>query len=94
MNAVIEQKLRELWHESLEQNDPQTHVVLHLLFAHKLADTSGDFAKWCCQYSTGLKMSTAIEGGRQVLPGEISFLDAAALPGSVGDQLPANDYVM
>jgi hypothetical protein len=31
MNQIIEQKLRELWQESLKQNDPQAHVVIHLL---------------------------------------------------------------
>ena len=94
MNTVIEQKLRELWHESLEQNAPAVHVVLHMLLATYLEGKAGDFAKWVCQYSTGLKMSTAIEGGREVLPGEMPFLNAAALPGSAGDQLPENDYVM
>ena len=71
MNAVIEQKLRELWQESLNQNTPAVHVVMHLLLANYLNGTQSDFAKWCCQYTTGLKMETSIDGGRQVLPGEI-----------------------
>ncbi len=71
MNAVIEQKLRDLWQESLKENAPAVHVVMHLLLATYLEGKAGDFAKWCCQYSTGLRMETAIEGGRQVLPGEM-----------------------
>ena len=71
MNTAIEQKLRELWQESLNQNAPAVHVVMHLLLATYLEGKAGDFAKWCCQYSTGLKMTTSIDGGQQVLPGEI-----------------------
>ena len=70
MNAVIEQKLRDLWQESLKENAPAVHVVMHLLLATYLEGKAGDFAKWCCQYSTELNVSTTIDGGRQVLPGE------------------------
>jgi len=70
MNAVIEEKLRDLWQESLNQNVPAVHVVTHLLLAHCLQGTHGDFAKWCCQHSVGFRMNTTIDGGREVLPGE------------------------
>jgi hypothetical protein len=74
MNAVIEQKLRDLWQESLNQNVPAVHVVTHLLLAHYLQGTQGDFAKWCCQYSVGFKMEASVEGGREALPGEFPHL--------------------
>jgi hypothetical protein len=70
MNTAIEQKLRELWQESLTQNALAVHVVTHLLLANYQNGTHGDFAKWCCQFSTALKLSTSVEGGKQVLPGE------------------------
>ena len=70
MNAVIEQKLRDLWQESINQNAPAVHVVTHLLLANYLQGTQGDFAKWCCQHSLGFKMEANVEGGQEVLPGE------------------------
>ena len=71
MNAVIEEKLKDLWQESLKQNQPAVHVVTHLLLAHCLQGTQGDFANWCCQHNAGFKMEATIEGGREVLPGEV-----------------------
>jgi len=71
MNKVIVEKLKDLWQESLAQNVPAVHVVTHLLLAHYLQGTQGDFAKWCCQHTVGFNMSTAIDGGREVLPGEV-----------------------
>lgn len=70
MNAVIEQKLRDLWQESLNHHSPAVHVVAHLLLANCLNGTQGDFAKWCCQYTMGFKMDTSVDGGKQVVPGE------------------------
>ncbi len=72
MNVVIEQKLKELLEESLEQSAPAAHAVVHMLYACYLNGSQNDFAKWCCQYSTGLKMSSNIDGGQQVMPGEFS----------------------
>lgn len=84
MNQIIEQKLCDLMQESLKQNAQAVHVVTHLLLAHYLQGTTGDFAKWCCQHSVGFKMSTAIEGGREVLPGEA--------PGE-GDTFQTSEYI-
>lgn len=70
MNAVIEQKLRDLWQESLNHNAPAVHVVSHLLLAHCLQGSQNDFAKWCCQHTVGFKMEATIEGGREAVPGE------------------------
>lgn len=71
MNAIIEAKLRDLWHESLKQNDLQTHVAIHQILAHKLQGTGGEFVKWMCQFNSDFKMNAAIDGGREVLPGEV-----------------------
>jgi hypothetical protein len=70
MNTVLEQKLKELWQESLNQNAPALHVVTHLLLANYQQGSLSDFAKWCCQYNPGLRMEASIAGGRDVLPGE------------------------
>lgn len=84
MSRIIEQKLRELWQESLKQNMPAVHVVVHLLLAHYLQGTTGDFAKWCCQHNVGFRMEATIEGGREILPGETP---------SDGNAFQASDYI-
>jgi hypothetical protein len=71
MNTALEQKLKDLWQESLKQNALEVHVVIHLLLANYHEKTHGDFARWCCQFSNGLKMDTTIDGSKQVLPGEL-----------------------
>lgn len=83
MNAIIETKLRDLWQESLNQNVPAVHVVTHLLLAHCLQGTHGDFAKWCCKHSVGFNMDTSIDGGREVLPGEVP---SVTLPSDAPEQ--------
>ncbi len=72
MNAVIEQKLKELLELSLEKGAPAAHAVTHLLYANYLNGTQNDFAKWCCQYTIGLSMTSSIDGGQQVPPKEFS----------------------
>jgi hypothetical protein len=71
MNAVIEQKLRDLMEESLRQCAPAAHVVAHLLLACYLEGKQNDFAKWACQYSPGVSMKVGVEGVRSILPGEL-----------------------
>ncbi len=71
MNVLIEQKLKELLAESLNQSAPATHAVIHLLYASYLNGTQNDFAKWCCQFTPGLKMQVGVDGGQQLLPGEL-----------------------
>lgn len=72
MNSIIEQKLKELWQESLDQNALAVHVVAHLLLANYQSGSQGDFAKWCCRYVSGVRMNATIDGGQEVLPGEFS----------------------
>ena len=80
MNAIIEQKLKELWQAS-EGVDPDVRVVTHLLYAHKLQGTGRQFAKDVCRVGSAasLQMGAEIEGGS--LPGEVP---SARLP----DEMP------
>lgn len=71
MNTVIEQRLRDLLEESRHQCAPAAHVVAHMLLACYLDGTQNDFAKWVCQYSTGISLQVGVEGGRPILPGEL-----------------------
>lgn len=88
-NQAVETKLRELWQGSLEHNSPAVHVIIHLVLAHYLGGTIGDFAKWCCQYSNDLRMNATVEGGKEVLPGE---LPTANLPDPTQDT-PAKEWI-
>lgn len=81
MNSVIEQKLKELWQESLDQNALAVHVVAHLLLANYQNGSQGDFAKWCCQFTPGFKMTTSLDGGVQQFSGDFP------------DQKETNDWI-
>ncbi|HEX4951632.1 MAG TPA: hypothetical protein VFZ34_33550 [Blastocatellia bacterium] len=72
MKVEIEQKLKELWLASREQNAVAIHLVTHMLLANIENGTASDFAKWCCRYSTGLTMETSIDESIQVIPPELS----------------------
>lgn len=72
MNAVIEQKLKELLEESLEQSAPAAHAVVHLLYACYLNGNQNEFAKWCCQFSPGLKMQAGIDSSQHLMAGEFT----------------------
>jgi hypothetical protein len=63
MKVDLEQKLKEIWQESLEQNALAIHVVTHLLLANYQSGTHGDFAKWCSRYINGLQVSATVNGG-------------------------------
>jgi hypothetical protein len=73
MNAVIEEKLKDLMEESRRQNAPAVHVVTHMLLACCANGMQNDFAKWVCQYSSGISVGVGVSGGQPMLPGEITF---------------------
>ncbi|MFN7926383.1 MAG: hypothetical protein U0Y68_00270 [Blastocatellia bacterium] len=70
MNVVLEQKLKDLWQSSLDQNAPAIHVVAHLLLAHYQQGSQGEFAKWCCQFSPGINMNASLNDNPP--PGDFS----------------------
>ncbi len=51
MNAVLEQKLRELIDDSKQLGAPAMYTVLRLLLSAHLNATHNKFAKHCCQFS-------------------------------------------
>ncbi len=51
MNAILEQKLRELIDDSKQLAAPAMYTVLHLLLNAHLNATHNKFAKHCCQFS-------------------------------------------
>ncbi len=73
MKAELEQKLKEIWQESLDQNALAIHVVTHLLLANYHNGTHGDFAKWCCRYVNGLQMDATINDCKEASSGEFPF---------------------
>jgi hypothetical protein len=73
MKVDLEQKLKELWQESLDQNALSIHVVTHLLLASYQNGTHSDFAKWCSRYVSGLQMNATVNGGLEPLPDDFPF---------------------
>jgi hypothetical protein len=51
MNAVLEQKLRELMDEAERQGAPAMYTVLHLLYASYLEGHQNKFAQRCCSFT-------------------------------------------
>lgn len=79
-NTQSEAQLKALWQDSVERSEPSLHVAIHLIYAHYLQGTLPEFTKWMCQYQVGFKMGATIEGGREVLPGEIGGLTREVSP--------------
>lgn len=73
MKPELEQKLKELWQESLDQNALAVHVVTHLLLANYQNGTHGDFAKWCSRYMNDLQLEATVNGGNDRVPEDFPF---------------------
>jgi hypothetical protein len=51
MNAILEQKLKDLIDDAERQGAPAAFVVLNLLLGNYLQGTHHKFARHCCQFS-------------------------------------------
>ncbi len=60
MNAILEQKLRELIDESKQLGAPAMYTVLRLLLGAHLNATHNKFAKHCCQFFTTVEMDVSM----------------------------------
>lgn len=71
MNAVLENKLKDLLEESRRQGAPAAMVVTHMLLACYAKGTQNELAKWVSQYTPpGVQISLDINGAPPRLPGE------------------------
>lgn len=73
MKPELEQKLKEIWQESLDQNALAVHVMTRLMLTNYQNGTHGDFAKLCTRYMNDLQLEATIKGENERLMAEFQF---------------------
>lgn len=67
---TLQQKLKQLWQETLDSNQIAAHIVIHMLYSAIEQGTEKAFAKHCTSFSQPVAFEASIDGSRELLPGE------------------------